>query len=387
MAQSVSFKDRLDHAGGFGPGFELTRLVLASGVVLWHALVITTTEITARATPLWMFAWALVPMFFVLSGFLVTKSVLRLHTRDYLLNRAARIVPALAVDIVLCALVIGPLVTVLPLGDYAADPLFSRYFLNIFGDVHYFLPGVFPGNRFPAVVNGSLWTVPFELGCYIVLAGLMAAGVLRRARWTALLAGSWLLMSWLLSDWHVATLGGFETPAGFAGHVVNFLFLTQGSKLVPFFLAGSTLYLGQAYIRFDWRIAAACVAVLLAASLPTDGAVYWSRPVVPLLSCIPLAYLTIFCGLSRLPTPPSIAKGDYSYGIYLYHFPLLQVIDEWHRFAQWWQLFAVAVLPVVALAMFSWHVIERPTLALRRRFSLMGARVAADATTTSPAAR
>jgi len=378
MPQSITFKDRLDRVRGFGPGFELTRLVLASGVVLWHTLVITSSEPEARATPLWLFAWALVPMFFVLSGFLVTKSVLRLDVRDYLLNRAARIIPALAVDIVLCALVIGPLVTILPLADYVADPAFGRYFLNIFGWVHYFLPGVFLSNRLAETVNGSLWTVPFELGCYTVLAGLMMVGVLRRARWTALLAGSWLLISWVLTHWHL------ESPGGLAGHAVNFLFLTQGSKLVPYFLAGSTLYLGQAYIRFDWRIAAACVAALLAVSLLVDGAAYWFRPVVPLLACAPLAYLTIFCGLSRLPTPPSIARGDYSYGIYLYHFPLLQVIDQWHRFDQWWQLLAAAVLPVVGLAMFSWHVVERPTLALRRRFSLMGARVAVDATLAAP---
>ena len=381
MAQSITFQDRLERVQGFGPGFELTRLVLASGVVMWHTLVITSSEPEARSTPLWLFAWALVPMFFVLSGFLVTKSVLRLHTRDYLLNRAARIIPALAVDIVLCALVIGPLVTILPLADYVADPAFRQYFLNIFGWVHYFLPGVFLSNRLAETVNGSLWTVPFELGCYTVLAGLMVVGVLRRARWTALLAGGWLLASWMMMHWHVGV------PDGLAGHAVNFLFLTQGSKLVPYFLAGSTLYLGQAYIRFDWRIAAACIAVLLAASLLADGSVYWFRPIVPLLGCVPLAYLTIFCGLSALPTPPSIAKGDYSYGIYLYHFPLLQLIDQWHRFDQWWQLLAAAVLPVVGLAMFSWHFVERPTLALRRKFSLMGARVAADATTTAPAVR
>jgi peptidoglycan/LPS O-acetylase OafA/YrhL len=367
----TSFKDRLDAAQGFGPGFELTRLVLASGVVLWHALVITTSEPTAQSTPLWLFAWALVPMFFVLSGFLVAKSVLRLHPRDYLLNRAARIVPALAVDIVLCALVIGPLVTILPLADYVADPAFGRYFLNIFGWVHYFLPGVFLANRQAETVNGSLWTVPFELGCYTVLVGLMAIGVLHRARWTVLLAGGWLLVSWVLAHWHI------EPVSGVLGRAERFLFLTQGSKLVPYFLAGATLYLGQSYIRFDWRIAATCVIVLLAVSLSIDGSYYWLHPVVALLACAPLAYLTIFCGLSRLPTPPSIAKGDYSYGIYLYHYPLLQLIDQWHRFDHWWQLLAVAALPVVGLAMFSWHLVERPTLALRRRFSLIGARVAA----------
>lgn len=375
----TTFKDRLDQVQGFGPGFELTRLVLASGVVLWHTLVITSSEPEARVSPLWLFAWGLVPMFFVLSGFLVTKSVLRLQPRDYLLNRAARIVPALAVDIVLCALVIGPLVTILPLSDYVADPAFRNYFFNIFGWVHYFLPGVFLSNRLAQTVNGSLWTVPYELGCYIVLAGLMAIGFLRRARWTALLVAGWLIAAL------VSTSFAEGLPDTLPGHAINFLLLQQGAKLVPFFLAGATIYLAQAYIRFDWRIAAACVAVLLLASLLIDGSQAWSNALVPLLACAPMAYLTIFCGLSRLPTPPSIAKGDYSYGIYLYHFPLLQLIDQWHRFDQWWQLFAAAVIPIVGLAMFSWHVVERPTLALRRRFSLMGARVATETARPAPA--
>jgi len=371
MPRRTTFKDRLDAVQGFGPGFELTRLILASGVVLWHALVITSSEPEARSTPLWLLAWALVPMFFVLSGFLVTKSVLRLPVRNYLLNRVARIVPALAVDILLCALIIGPLMTVFPLTAYVADPAFGQYFLNIFGWVHYFLPGVFLDNRLPETVNGSLWTVPYELGCYGVLAVLMAVAVMRRAVATGLLAGAWLLASWLLMHFNI------DPSDGTVGHAVRFLLLQQGSKLVPYFLAGATLYLGQAHVRYDWRIAAACVVAVVALSLGFDGAWYWFRPVVPFVVCAPLAYLTIFLGLSPLPTPPSIAKGDYSYGIYLYHFPLLQVIDHFHRFEAWWQLLLAAVVPVVAVAMFSWHVVERPALALRRRFSLVGARVAA----------
>ena len=366
-----SFKDRLDAVGGFGPGFELLRLVLASGVVVWHALVMTAaSEAEVRASPLWLIGWGVVPMFFVLSGFLVTQSALRLSRRDYLLNRIARIVPALAVDIVLCALLIGPLFTVLPLGDYLRAPEFARYFLNIVGWVHYFLPGVFEGSNVGPTVNGSLWTVPYELGCYGVMALLVTVGMLRGGGRMLLLVGGWLVAALVIGS------SLQPLPATFGGHVVNFLFVQQGARLVPFFLAGSAIYLVQARLPFDGLIAMAAAAALLAGTLLVDGGTWWASPLVPLLTCAPMAYLVVYLGLSRLPRPPSLHHGDYSYGIYLYHFPLLQVIMALYPVAAWWQLLGLAVVPVIGVAMLSWHAVERPALALRRRFSLVGARVA-----------
>ena len=244
---------------------------------------------------------------------------------------------------------------------------FAAYFLNVFGWVHYFLPGVFVDNRIAYLVNGSLWTVPFELACYLVLGAMVSTGLLRRTRWALLLGLGWLLVSVLLVQFAV-------TLPGLAGKGVHFLFLQQASKLVPCFLAGSAIYLAQARIPYDWRIAAACAAALLAGSLLLGGPQWFESPLLALLAWGPLAYLVIFLGLSPLPDPPTIHDGDYSYGIYLYHFPLLQVIDHFYRFEHWWQLLLAAALPVLGVAMFSWHVVERPALAFRRRFSLVGAR-------------
>jgi peptidoglycan/LPS O-acetylase OafA/YrhL len=81
--------------------------------------------------------------FFALSGFLVAGSGMRLSTKNFLLNRAARILPALVADIVFAALLIGPLVTKLPVKQYFTDTTFFTYFLNITGWVQYSLPGVF----------------------------------------------------------------------------------------------------------------------------------------------------------------------------------------------------------------------------------------------------
>ena len=104
-------------------------------------------------------------MFFALSGFLVASSLERCKTLFTFLGlRAIRILPALAVEIFISALIIGPLFTTEPAKAYFAAPEFHDYFLNILGDIHYHLPGVFAANPSDAV-NGQLWTVPYEMIC------------------------------------------------------------------------------------------------------------------------------------------------------------------------------------------------------------------------------
>ena len=97
--------------------------------------------------------------------------------KDFLLNRSIRIVPALAIDIFVSALLLGPLLTTKPLPEYFSGKEFSHYFLNIIGFIHYELPGVFDSNPFAHQVNGSLWTVPYEIGCYALMSGLILFGL------------------------------------------------------------------------------------------------------------------------------------------------------------------------------------------------------------------
>ena len=103
---------------GLGPGFDFLRIALAFSIVLAHSFLLTGNDEFFRSTPLWFAEYALVPMFFALSGFLIAGSAQRLSLKNFLLNRGLRIVPALAVDIVVCALIIGPLLTPVALSAY-----------------------------------------------------------------------------------------------------------------------------------------------------------------------------------------------------------------------------------------------------------------------------
>jgi peptidoglycan/LPS O-acetylase OafA/YrhL len=82
---------------------------------------------------MWFVGYSILPMFFALSGFLVSASALRLPLREYILNRAFRIMPALGVDVALSALVLGPLFTTLALVEYFTSSGFFVYFFNIIG--------------------------------------------------------------------------------------------------------------------------------------------------------------------------------------------------------------------------------------------------------------
>lgn len=355
-----TFQDRLDAVGGFGPGFDLVRLVLCYEVMVWHCVSLAGGDIDAwRATPLWLPFDLMVPMFFTLSGFLVTASATRLPAVPYLLNRGARILPALFAVVGFAMLVSGPLVTTLPLADYVADPLFRRYLTNLAGWPSYLLPGVFETNAYPGVVNGSLWTVRWEIGCYLMMAIMVACGIVRRAWVVPLLALVWAAVPVLLGPVR-------EWAGGPAAPVLRQVF-SAGGMLFPYFLGGATIWLYRHRIPWHGGVAAACAAVLLAAALLFDGRTVAANPLKSLLLIAPSAYLIAWAGLQRLAVPRVYRGGDYSYGVYLWHFPVLQTLQHFLAIDQWWQLLLVGFLPVTLLAAASWHAIESPVLAARKR--------------------
>jgi peptidoglycan/LPS O-acetylase OafA/YrhL len=360
-AKVQSFQDRLDAVGGFGPGFDLVRLMLCYEVMAWHAIALTTGNISLGLNSVfWLPFNLMVPMFFTLSGFLVTASALRLAPRDYLLNRAARILPALFAVTLFAMLVVGPLTTRLPLTDYFAGADFLKYARNLVGIPYYLLPGVFENNVFPGAVNGSLWTVRWEIGCYAMMAIMVGCGVARRAWVVPVLAlsfGAVFCLPWVAEV--------IKAP-GLIGLVARQLF-SAGAMLYPYFLGGAAIWMFRHRIPWHGGIAAACLALIVAGSVFLDGETWARNPVKSLILIGPSAYLVAWAGLQRLPVPRLYRGGDYSYGVYLWHFPVLQMIQHFLHLEQWWQLLLVGFLPVTLLSAASWHMIEGPVLAARRR--------------------
>ncbi len=366
-----SFGEVLAGYRGLGPGFDFLRLALALTIVFYH--VITADGFWAAGTGpvLWFFEYSLVPMFFALSGFLITASAQRLSLQDFLLNRGLRILPALAVDILICAFIIGPAVTSLPLADYFTDPGFFAYMLNIAGRIQLTLPGVFTGN--PTVqVNGALWTIPWEINCYIIMSAMIATGVVRRSGISLL-----LLAAFFVTGLAVEQVLPIDAADGLPDDTrLQTLFVSRGAQLITAFLCGVVAYQQRGRIPMSRGLLCICIAIALAAMVLLDTRA--TASVGNRLVLIPaLTYITIYAGLSRLPLPRIFRGGDYSYGVYLYHVPFIQLAIYLApsvfvgSVAGVMLLTLVTDIAVLGVAALSWHFIEKPVLALRR-YALTG---------------
>jgi peptidoglycan/LPS O-acetylase OafA/YrhL len=369
----------LDRQKGFGPGFDFLRVALATGVVAWHTHYVLSGNLPGSVNAdqtwlVWFPGYAILVMFFALSGFLIAASGLRLSLKNFLINRGMRIIPALAVEVVLSALILGPVFTTLPLSDYFASLHTYQYLTNIVGLINYFLPGVFVGNPAPEV-NNSLWTVPFEYACYAVMAAFIVFGLLRKP--ALIMAGALLLVGVGLA----MIVAGYAAPAQSiptAGATQPLLtklfgatlFLGRGSRLLVSFMLGIAIFLYRDKLPYDWRLFAACVVLCVVAAV-LGPAPWMTQPLLNAVVCPALVYITAFLGVSKLPRLPLFSKGDYSYGIYLYGFPVQQAVKTLLPVADPFVQFAVAMVLITLFAAFSWHVIEKPILKLRRRFSFV----------------
>jgi len=356
-----------ERASGRDNNFNLVRLMAAGLVLLSHSWPLTATP----GEPLERVAgFSLghlgVDIFFVVSGFLVTGSLLDRPMRSFLRARLLRIFPALAVNSFGTALVIGSLVTALPLGSYLANGDTWRYaFQNAITwpmGVRWWLPGVFLGNPGGPAVNGALWSLPWELTMYVMLAvmgavlmlgvgrGVSAPPPLPRTR-----PDTPLLRLAVVAIAAISTLGfGLNEAYAFSSRFE----VVQGLRLVALFFTAGALQFVRERVRLTTAFLAVAVAAFLAA-LTLGGAWLALYPAsltygVLWLALVPGGVLRLY---NRL--------GDYSYGFYLWQFPIQQWIVLRRPETSQAELVALAAPATLALAILSWHLIESRALAFK----------------------
>ena len=314
------------------------RLAAASAVVVDHAFLLA-----GHPTPV-VLAWSnrslhlggfAVVVFFVLSGYLVTSSWLHQpQLAPFLRKRVLRIWPALLVALAVSTLVLGPLMTTLPVAAYLTDGGTWHYLRGaLLMPVELHLPGVFTDNPGTDYVNGSLWTLPLEVLCYCLLGIAGMLGLLAR-RWPVPLAACLALV---------------------ATQLIPVLSLTGLGDAVTFFLLGASARLFALPMRA--RYAAAAAALLIAsvvAGIYTVGA-------------FALAYSVLYVGTRQWgPLARSDRWGDPSYGVYVYGYPVQQTFVALGLTAVW-PLAVVSGVVVVLLGYASWHLVEKRALAWGRR--------------------
>jgi peptidoglycan/LPS O-acetylase OafA/YrhL len=358
-----TLEDRLVQARFRPSGFDYLRISLAMSVIVWHSFGIPYGGDWAAAA-IHDNAFArigttfILPSFFALSGFLVAGSLERTPSLFVFLGlRAIRIVPALGVEIVLSALLLGPLLTTLPLSEYfTSRPRVAAYFLNVVGDIHYVLPGVFETNPIPGIINGQLWTVPWELRCYIALAVLAVLGLVRHGR--ALILASLGAMVALII--YLA----FSGQTGIDRH--NDVDV-PGAALVLGFLFGVVAYRYRAAIPYRADLFFAAFAAFVALSFVPYGSV---------LITAPIAYMTVYLGLWDGRRIGPVAAGDYSYGVYIYGFVIQQaIVSIGPAFRHWYVVLPLTTTLAICFAALSWTYVEKPALNARRALPVIEGRL------------
>ncbi|MES2349843.1 MAG: acyltransferase family protein [Pseudomonadota bacterium] len=165
-----------NYAQGKNNNFNLIRIISALAVLVTHSFALATGSPLSepfRSTLGMTMGSIAVDIFFITSGFLVTGSLLsKKSVTDFILSRCLRIYPALLITILITVFGLGIYFTTLPIGAYLHDTRTYVYLIKsstLIKGVAFNLPGVFEANPFKESVNGSLWTMPYEIRMYGLL--------------------------------------------------------------------------------------------------------------------------------------------------------------------------------------------------------------------------
>ena len=331
-----------EHTGAF----DGLRLAAAFAVLFGHCYVLTghkahepLARLTQGGTGIGEVA---VYIFFAISGYLITQSWLRdPSVKRFMLRRLLRIIPALAFVIITSVFIVGATMTTLDLPTYFSQKETYTYLAKIFlYPSQHGLPAVFSNNPYPAIVNGSLWTLRVEFTLYMVIAGLGLLGLLRW-RWITLGIALLCLIALFLIT---------QSPVPFLHQGEVFL-----ANAAPYFI-GATM----AQMELKKR-----GALLASIPLPLLTIASVGTPLFTPLLLISLPIVTILiahfgrCDLSRF--------GDFSYGVYLWGFVMQQMIVALTPDITPLPLFALAATATLTMGALSWHLIEKPALKLKPR--------------------
>jgi peptidoglycan/LPS O-acetylase OafA/YrhL len=327
--------------------FDLLRTLAAMAVMVGHAFALHPDGgWTDPVSSLFGFTYSgalAVDIFFFLSGILITSSYCQSRSvTRFVLMRVSRIWPGLICCLAVSTLIVGPMVTSDSMQSYFSAWGTRWYFVqNIkLQEIVGRLPGVFTDNHYKNAVNGSLWTLPIEIRCYVMV---LVLGV----------------------------LGSFKNPWPCVGLALVLALLSASNNIMPFevfrafnqsettlpllFALGMLCYIARNYIYIDWRLSA--VALIAAVSFRSS------------LSGIAAFYLFILNTALVFAASRSTRLrlgGDYSYGIYIYGFVVQQCIAHYYPGLTSYPSLVLSLPLTLGLAMLSWHWVEHPAMKMAR---------------------
>jgi peptidoglycan/LPS O-acetylase OafA/YrhL len=324
------------------------RLILAAQVMLFHSFPIT-GRMPPHATLQLMFSVG-VDGFFAISGFLITSSWLRRpRLREYLAARGLRILPGLWVCLVVTAFIIAPIAVAIKGGSIRqlllSDGPIGYVWKNaavlyVQKDISDTPQGIPLSERW----NGSLWSLIFEVACYLAVAVIGVVG-LAKYRWVSpIMLGLGIGLALMLPP---LTFPGVWTIGQLA------------ARSAIMFAAGAVLYQWRNVIPARWWLVAICAVVVVAAGV--------LLPDYRVVAGLALAYAVVVSG-ALIHNKHLRLRTDLSYGVYIYAYPVQQLLAILGLVAlNPFAFFAVATAATAPLAAASWFLIEKPAMSLKSR--------------------
>ena len=316
----------------YSNNLQAFRFAAACTVLLSHSMILVSGDRNADGFLQFTkgqltFGGLAISFFFLAAGFFAFGSLRKKRIPEFLKGRAFRLLPPLWVTVIL-SILMGGILTELPVTAYFTDFGTLKYLLNgLLVPVHE-LPGVFRHHIYTSTVNGALWTLPLEAAGYVTAAFLWAGfqklfpekGADRGARYGFVLLVAGLIPLYCLgfSPTILRCAGMFGL--GFFGAAV-----TEKKSLIP----------GRAVLA----------AFLLLIPVMILGGIWWE---VWLYLCFPVILYAVFFE-SPLQVPGWMARtGNASYEMYLVGFPIQQVLLEvWPGIPMWIHFAATLVTDLI----------------------------------------
>ena len=332
----------------FNNNYDFLRIFAASCICFTHSFNLLHKDalepMMRLSGQLYDFSFIGLSIFFSISGYLIAKSAYTSSSLlSYFWKRFLRIQPLLILVCFLTVFVLGPIFTILPAKEYFASPETWTYFRNVFPatGIQFVLPGVFANNIHANGVNGSLWTLVVEERLYLLVSVFFFFKNQKKLFALLMLIANLVIVfkSFFFPEPIVQYLGG--------SHVFYALIFLNAAVLYQLSINFKLLQKQ----KFAWL---AAVAVLILA---------FSFPGTYFLQALVIPFCVILIAHVRAATNKAGKWGDFTYGVYLFSFPVQQMLIAFSEMLHTpLVLFFATMAIVLPLSALSWHLLEKKCL-------------------------
>lgn len=319
--------------------FDLLRLLLAFTVFLGHCYALTGSS-ALRFIDYVLNSERAIQGFFVISGFLIFMSYEKSRSIvEYYKKRVRRLYPAYAFAIIYF-LIAFSLISTERFANYFTSIKLYKYLIDNLLFLNFLqpsLPGVFQ-DHINSAVNGALWTLKIEVMFYVSVPFIVF--LLRRFDKRIVFAAIYILSCLYLYC--------------FRNIYISEILARQLPGQLSYFCAGGMCYYYSEYFqKYSSQLILMAIAGYIAHYFIN---MFYLLPII--MSIIVIYFAISFYYLGNFGK-----YGDVSYGVYIYHFPIIQLLI-------WFGIFKynpfigviIAAIILILLSLFSWHFIEKKYL-------------------------